>query len=248
MANLNPAVETNNNNNNNSSSNSAQIRDGLNNSDELSRSRDKDRCEIVVGGGEGEGGGEAAEAKEESEENKMMLVDTYSGEDCRLLHDRITTPPPTPTVWRSGSTDDPETKKFGIGANTDVFRNVPSPKGRGRVSVTDSMPVSSLPLSPSTRNGGGGSGGGVRDTNELLELLSGRPDVVEKYIMEIADADHIQRLLALKNRSGSGDSESQSNLTEDLASRTKRTTSVTSDLFNNWLASSPIKRAKSPSG
>ncbi|XP_053619879.1 cGMP-specific 3',5'-cyclic phosphodiesterase-like isoform X1 [Plodia interpunctella] len=76
------------------------------------------------------------------------------------------------------------------------------------------------------------------DLAELKRLLESKPRVLEKYIRECASTDEVQRLHSLT-------------LSGPLSPRPRheaRSTSMTSDLIQLWLASSPVKRSRSPSG
>lgn len=98
--------------------------------------------------------------------------------------------------------------------------------------------------------------------SDVERYLESHPDVVQKWLLEKAEPEFIQRLLQYRgHRSGPvGDQEgsrssSTGSLHQDghsgnnngaIIPRTKRN-SITSELFQTWLAASPIKRAKSPS-
>ncbi|PSN49011.1 cGMP-specific 3' [Blattella germanica] len=100
-------------------------------------------------------------------------------------------------------------------------------------------------------------------SEDVEQFLESHPDVVEKWLLEKAEPDFIQRLLSGRGSvsvAGPGTEESHSSSTASLQQeeghggnnnggiipRSKRN-SVTSELFQLWLAASPIKRAKSPS-
>jgi hypothetical protein len=100
----------------------------------------------------------------------------------------------------------------------------------------------------------------ICDVEQYLEC---HPQVVQKWLLEKADADFVRRLLQHRGNpgvTGAGHEESRSSSTASLQQdgahdgpnngaiipRSKRN-SVTSELFQIWLAASPIKRAKSPS-
>ncbi|KAJ9600033.1 hypothetical protein L9F63_009675, partial [Diploptera punctata] len=96
-------------------------------------------------------------------------------------------------------------------------------------------------------------------SDDVGRYLETHPEAVEKWLLETADADVIQRILSSRARiSVAEDSQSSStiSLQQDdghggsnngaVIPRSKRN-SVTSELFQLWLAASPIKRAKSPS-
>ncbi|XP_052752877.1 cGMP-specific 3',5'-cyclic phosphodiesterase [Galleria mellonella] len=73
---------------------------------------------------------------------------------------------------------------------------------------------------------------------ELKKILENKPKVLERYIRECASSDEVNRL---HNLTSSG----------PLSPRPRheaRSTSMTSDLIQLWLASSPVKRSRSPSG
>lgn len=72
---------------------------------------------------------------------------------------------------------------------------------------------------------------------ELKRLLDNNPNVLERYIKECATNDEVSRLHGLTT---SGPLSPRPNYQA-------RSTSVTSDLFQLWLTSSPIKRSRSPS-
>lgn len=92
--------------------------------------------------------------------------------------------------------------------------------------------------------------------------LESHPEVVQKWLLEKAEPEYVQRLLDCRRcRSGPGGdqegsrSSSTGSLHQDghgstnggaIFPRSKRN-SITSELFQTWLAASPIKRAKSPS-
>jgi hypothetical protein len=101
--------------------------------------------------------------------------------------------------------------------------------------------------------------------SDVEKYLESHPQVVQKWLLEKAEPEFLQRLLQCQGyRSGpGGDQEgSQSSSTGSLHQdghnsssngnsggiipRGKRN-SITSELFRTWLAASPIKRAKSPS-
>ncbi|XP_049880537.1 cGMP-specific 3',5'-cyclic phosphodiesterase-like isoform X2 [Pectinophora gossypiella] len=76
------------------------------------------------------------------------------------------------------------------------------------------------------------------DLAELKRLLEAKPKLLERYVKECASADEV---VVLQNITSSG----------PLSPRPRheaRSTSVTSDLFQLWLSSSPVKRSRSPSG
>ncbi|XP_065214815.1 cGMP-specific 3',5'-cyclic phosphodiesterase isoform X2 [Planococcus citri] len=62
------------------------------------------------------------------------------------------------------------------------------------------------------------------------------PQAVERWIVEKASPDFVERILRLRNQK----TESSSNFLEEMPTRNKRT-SVTSELFNTWISSSPSK-------
>jgi hypothetical protein len=101
--------------------------------------------------------------------------------------------------------------------------------------------------------------------SDVEKYLESHPQVVQKWLLEKAEPEFLQRLLQCREyRSGpDGDQEgSQSSSTGSLHQdghnssnngssggiipRGKRN-SITSELFRSWLAASPIKRSKSPS-
>ncbi|KAM3960650.1 cGMP-specific 3',5'-cyclic phosphodiesterase [Aphomia sociella] len=76
------------------------------------------------------------------------------------------------------------------------------------------------------------------ELSELKKILESKPKVLERYIRECASTDEVNRL---HNLTSSG----------PLSPRPRqeaRSTSMTSDLIQLWLASSPVKRSRSPSG
>ncbi|XP_059050513.1 cGMP-specific 3',5'-cyclic phosphodiesterase-like [Achroia grisella] len=76
------------------------------------------------------------------------------------------------------------------------------------------------------------------ELSELKKILECKPKVLERYIRECASSDEVNRL---HNLTSSG----------PLSPRPRheaRSTSMTSDLIQLWLASSPVKRSRSPSG
>ncbi|XP_073963396.1 cGMP-specific 3',5'-cyclic phosphodiesterase-like isoform X2 [Choristoneura fumiferana] len=76
------------------------------------------------------------------------------------------------------------------------------------------------------------------DLSKLKKLLESSPKILERYLKECASSDEVNRLHSLTS-------------TGPLSPRPNhqaRSTSVTSDLFQLWLASSPVKRSRSPSG
>jgi hypothetical protein len=100
-------------------------------------------------------------------------------------------------------------------------------------------------------------------SEDVGRYLESHPEVIEKWLLEKADAEFIQRMLSNRasvSVAGGGTEESHSSSTVSLQQddghagnnsgcvlpRSKRN-SVTSELFQLWLAASPIKRAKSPS-
>lgn len=104
--------------------------------------------------------------------------------------------------------------------------------------------------------------------SDVEKYLESHPQVVEKWLLEKAEPEFLQRLLQSREyRSGPGGdqegsrSSSTGSLHQDghnssnsgnsgnsggIIPRSKRN-SITSELFRTWLAASPIKRAKSPS-
>ncbi|CAK1594286.1 unnamed protein product [Parnassius mnemosyne] len=75
------------------------------------------------------------------------------------------------------------------------------------------------------------------DLIELKKILESKPKVLERYLRECATSDEISRI---HNLTSGG----------PLSPRPHheaRSTSVTSDLFQLWLSSSPVKRSRSPS-
>jgi cGMP-specific 3',5'-cyclic phosphodiesterase len=101
--------------------------------------------------------------------------------------------------------------------------------------------------------------------SDVEKYLESHPQVVEKWLLEKAEPEFLQRLLQCREyRSGPGGdqegsrSSSTGSLHQDghnssnsgnsggIIPRSKRN-SITSELFRTWLAASPIKRAKSPS-
>ncbi|XP_069679001.1 cGMP-specific 3',5'-cyclic phosphodiesterase isoform X2 [Periplaneta americana] len=99
----------------------------------------------------------------------------------------------------------------------------------------------------------------IEDVDQYLES---HPELIQKWLLEKADPDFVQRLLSSRgsvsvtgvcpegSRSSSTASLQQdeghgSNNNGGIIPRSKRN-SVTSELFQIWLAASPIKRAKSP--
>lgn len=101
--------------------------------------------------------------------------------------------------------------------------------------------------------------------SDVEKYLESHPQVVQKWLLEKAEPEFLQRLLQFRgDRSGPGGdqegsrSSSTGSLHQDghnssnsgnsggIIPRSKRN-SITSELFRTWLAASPIKRAKSPS-
>ena len=104
--------------------------------------------------------------------------------------------------------------------------------------------------------------------SDVEKYLESHPQVVQKWLLEKAEPEFLQRLLQFRGyRGGPGgdQEESRSSSTGSLHQdghnssnsgnsgnsggiipRSKRN-SITSELFRSWLAASPIKRAKSPS-
>jgi hypothetical protein len=107
--------------------------------------------------------------------------------------------------------------------------------------------------------------------SDVEKYLESHPQVVQKWLLEKAEPEFLQRLLQFREyRSGPGGdqegsrSSSTGSLHQDghnssnsgnsgnggngggIIPRSKRN-SITSELFRTWLAASPIKRAKSPS-
>jgi hypothetical protein len=101
--------------------------------------------------------------------------------------------------------------------------------------------------------------------SDVEKYLESHPQVVQKWLLEKAEPEFLQRLLQCREyRSGPGGdqegsrSSSTGSLHQDghnssnsgnsggIIPRSKRN-SITSELFRTWLAASPIKRAKSPS-
>ncbi|CAH0597847.1 unnamed protein product [Chrysodeixis includens] len=76
------------------------------------------------------------------------------------------------------------------------------------------------------------------DLVELKRLLEGNPKVLDRYIRECASTDEVTRLHSLTS----------SGPLSPRPHHEARSTSVTSDLFQLWLSSSPVKRSRSPSG
>ncbi|XP_023947233.2 cGMP-specific 3',5'-cyclic phosphodiesterase isoform X2 [Bicyclus anynana] len=74
------------------------------------------------------------------------------------------------------------------------------------------------------------------DLVELKTLLANKPKLLEKYVRECASIDEVNRLHGIT---------SCGSLSPRL--HEARSTSVTSDLFQLWLSSSPVKRSRSPS-
>ncbi|XP_037295889.1 cGMP-specific 3',5'-cyclic phosphodiesterase isoform X2 [Manduca sexta] len=75
------------------------------------------------------------------------------------------------------------------------------------------------------------------DLLELKKLLEGKPKVLERYLRECATAEEVNRIHSVTSGG-------------PLSPRPRheaRSTSVTSDLFQLWLSSSPVKRSRSPS-
>ncbi|KAI8426860.1 hypothetical protein MSG28_014541 [Choristoneura fumiferana] len=69
------------------------------------------------------------------------------------------------------------------------------------------------------------------DLSKLKKLLESSPKILERYLKECASSDEVNRLHSLTS-------------TGPLSPRPNhqaRSTSVTSDLFQLWLASSPVK-------
>ncbi|KAL0811324.1 hypothetical protein ABMA28_009738 [Loxostege sticticalis] len=78
------------------------------------------------------------------------------------------------------------------------------------------------------------------DDEELLELkriLESKPRVLERYLRECASSDEVNRIHSI----------TQSGPLSPRPHHEARSTSVTSDLFQLWLSSSPVKRSRSPS-
>ncbi|KAG7297248.1 cGMP-specific 3'-5'-cyclic phosphodiesterase [Plutella xylostella] len=75
------------------------------------------------------------------------------------------------------------------------------------------------------------------DLNEIKRILESKPKVLERYLRECATVEEVNRVHSVTS-------------TGPLSPRPNyeaRSTSVTSDLFQLWLASSPVKRSRSPS-
>ncbi|CAK1541136.1 unnamed protein product [Leptosia nina] len=75
------------------------------------------------------------------------------------------------------------------------------------------------------------------DLEELKKLLENKPKLLEKYLRECASIEEVNRLHSITSGG-------------PLSPRPRheaRSTSVTSDLFQLWLSSSPVKRSRSPS-
>ncbi|XP_045506453.1 cGMP-specific 3',5'-cyclic phosphodiesterase-like [Colias croceus] len=75
------------------------------------------------------------------------------------------------------------------------------------------------------------------DLEELKRLLESKPKLLEKYVRECASTEEVNRLHTVTSCG-------------PLSPRPRheaRSTSVTSDLFQLWLSSSPVKRSRSPS-
>jgi hypothetical protein len=100
-------------------------------------------------------------------------------------------------------------------------------------------------------------------SSDVEQYLESHPQVIHRWLLEKADPDFVQRLLQCRGSfsvAGAGREGSRSSSTASLQQddghsgtnngaiipRSKRN-SVTSELFQIWLAASPIKRAKSPS-
>ncbi|XP_034837406.1 cGMP-specific 3',5'-cyclic phosphodiesterase-like [Maniola hyperantus] len=75
------------------------------------------------------------------------------------------------------------------------------------------------------------------DLLELKSLLDSKPKLLERYIRECASVDEVNRLHKITS-CGS---------LSPRPHHEARSTSVTSDLFQLWLSSSPVKRSRSPS-
>ena len=103
----------------------------------------------------------------------------------------------------------------------------------------------------------------IAKSEDVERYLESHPEAIERWLLEKADVDFIQRMLSSRGSVslvGGGTEESHSSSTVSLQQeeghvgnntggvipRSKRN-SVTSELFQLWLAASPIKRAKSPS-
>lgn len=100
--------------------------------------------------------------------------------------------------------------------------------------------------------------------SDVEQYLESHPQVIQKWLLDKAEPEFMQRLLLCRGYRGATSaahdasrSSSTASLQHDeghgatssgagIISRSKRN-SVTSELFQIWLASSPIKRAKSPS-
>jgi hypothetical protein len=99
--------------------------------------------------------------------------------------------------------------------------------------------------------------------SDVEEYLESHPQVIQRWLLEKAEPGFVQRLLQCRGSlsiTGAGHEGSRSSSTASLQQdeghgannsggiipRSKRN-SITSELFQIWLASSPIKRAKSPS-
>jgi hypothetical protein len=98
--------------------------------------------------------------------------------------------------------------------------------------------------------------------SDVEQYLESHPQVVQKWLLEKAEPEFLQRLLHCRayGSGPGGDQEgsrssSTGSLHQDgpnsgnsggIIPRAKRN-SITSELFRTWLAASPIKRAKSPS-
>ncbi|XP_061723546.1 cGMP-specific 3',5'-cyclic phosphodiesterase-like isoform X1 [Cydia pomonella] len=75
------------------------------------------------------------------------------------------------------------------------------------------------------------------DLLELKKLIEASPKVLERYVRECASSEEVNRLHSLTSTGPLSPRQHQA-----------RSTSVTSDLFQLWLSSSPVKRSRSPSG
>jgi hypothetical protein len=100
--------------------------------------------------------------------------------------------------------------------------------------------------------------------SDVEHYLESHPQVVQRWLLERAEPDFLQRLLLCRGYRGVANAAQEGSQTSSTASlqhdeghgasgnaggiipRSKRN-SVTSELFQIWLAASPIKRAKSPS-
>ncbi|KAK7792520.1 hypothetical protein R5R35_009928 [Gryllus longicercus] len=93
---------------------------------------------------------------------------------------------------------------------------------------------------------GVGLAGAVEDAR-LWTLLEARPAAVERWLRERADPAVLRRALAARAAAGACDDAADIGGGGSGGLPRSKRNSVTSELFHSWLASSPVKKARSPS-